>query len=263
MIERKNVSFMLQSFAIAMSLLTRIPLPRSCWSENVSSNAGYSASILWYPIVGLVLAVCLFAVYFLLSSFGLNQGLLAALILCAWIGLTGALHLDGLADCSDAIFAAHSNKKNPLDVMKDPHSGAIAIVSIVLVLLVKFSALEHLLTSNEVMLQTLLVALVFSRCAVTAFMLCTPYVRQSGIATNINPNVVRKPLFISWVILLLVSLLLLPPIWIISTLASMALLLFWWRKKWIKMIGGYTGDCVGGLIELSESLILVLAVILL
>lgn len=81
---------------IALQFLTRLPvsLPGMPTPEQVGR------SLLWYPLVGLLLGLLLWGAHLLL---GPTPALLqAAIILALWVGLSGGLHLDGLADTADA-----------------------------------------------------------------------------------------------------------------------------------------------------------------
>ncbi|PWQ89005.1 adenosylcobinamide-GDP ribazoletransferase, partial [Enterococcus faecium] len=72
---------------------------------------------------------------------GTPSPLHAALLLTLWVLLSGALHLDGLADSADAWLGGFGDRERTLRIMKDPRSGPIAVVTLVLVLLLKFCAL--------------------------------------------------------------------------------------------------------------------------
>ena len=65
----------------------------------------------------------------------------AALILAAWAGLTGGLHLDGWADCCDALFVPASRERR-LEILHDPRLGSFGGVGLILLLLVKVAAIQ-------------------------------------------------------------------------------------------------------------------------
>ena len=67
--------------------------------------------------------------------------LAAALTLLLWVWLTGALHLDGLADLADGLGAAHRDPARFLAVLKDPHVGSFGVVALVMALLLKLVGL--------------------------------------------------------------------------------------------------------------------------
>ena len=114
---------------IALQFLTRLPvsLPGMPTPEQMGR------SLLWYPAVGLLLGLLLWLAHLLL---GQTPGVLqAAIILALWVGLSGGLHLDGLADTADAWVGGFGDRERTLTIMKDPRSGAIAVVVLVLLLL--------------------------------------------------------------------------------------------------------------------------------
>ena len=73
----------------------------------------------------------------------------AALLLTAWVLLSGGLHLDGLADSADAWLGGFGDRERTLTIMKDPRSGPIAVVTLGLVLLLKFTALVALIEQHN------------------------------------------------------------------------------------------------------------------
>ena len=80
---------------------------------------------------------------------GASPLLQAALLLALWVALTGALHLDGLADSADAWLGGFGDPARTLEIMKDPRSGPVAVVVLVLLLLLKFSALLVVLQAQQ------------------------------------------------------------------------------------------------------------------
>src|SRR4051794_759815 len=72
----------------------------------------------------------------------------AALGLLAWVWMTGALHLDGLADLSDALAASHRDPQRFFAVLADPHLGTFGVVSIVLMLMLKVMGLAQLSSAS-------------------------------------------------------------------------------------------------------------------
>lgn len=120
------------SFFIALQFLTRLPVNFSIHY----SDRHLGQSPLFYPFIGLLIGALLFLLATLLPE--QTNSLNAALILSTWVLITGGLHLDGLADCSDAWAGGLNNKSRTLKIMKDPTAGPIAIVILVLLLLLKW-----------------------------------------------------------------------------------------------------------------------------
>ena len=122
-----------ESLRTALAFLTQIPVGSDVRFDDDSIRH----SILFYPVIGLLLgAVSYLAAGLMPFTLILNS----ALIVCLLVVLTGGLHLDGLADCTDAWFGGMGDKVRTLEIMKDSHSGAMAAVSVSMFLLVKTAA---------------------------------------------------------------------------------------------------------------------------
>ncbi len=240
----------MDSLIIALQFLTRIPV--GC--DHATDDADLGQSVLYYPLVGFLIGVLLSILVLLLSA-GPDM-LAAALVLTAWVWLTGGLHLDGLADCADAWVGGLGCRQRSLSIMKDPAAGPIAVVALLLVLLLKWSALLILIQKNE--LTSLMLTPLLGRSAILLLMLSTPYVSPHGLAEKmlqhlpcgearwvVVMSLAFAGLFLGWANVLLVL-----------------LLILWIRSVAIARLGGVTGDVFGATVELVETAAL-LAVVLL
>ena len=231
--------------------MTRLPVARLVPAPWPEREQGRSA--LWYPAVGLVLAAVLVLVHAALPV-ALSPLLQAAIIVSAWTALTGALHLDGLADAADAWFAGHGAPDNTLAVFKDPAAGPMGVTALVLVLLLKTAALAEL---GPDVATALLLSLLLARTAVLVFMLVTPYSRAQGLGALLRRHLPATAVWALAAAAIAATLWWLPVIVAIVTVMLLAALIWWWRRLWLRRIGGFTGDCAGALIELSETAVLV------
>ncbi len=239
---------MYQAFWLAVQFLTRLPTP----SIGVATSRQVGISVLFYPVVGLLIG-CLLAVFSLLIH-GLNQYLQAALVLVAWVFLTGGLHLDGLADCADAWAGGLGSKEQSLAIMKDPAAGPIAVIILILIILVKWSALISIVNQQE--LEKLLAFPIMGRVSILLLMLSTPYVREKGLGETMSNNLPAQK---AWGVVL-VSLLI--STWILGFFAiALACLLIWvLRRMALLRLGGVTGDVYGAVLEMVEAASMVIAV---
>ena len=132
----------IEPFLIALQFLTRLPvrLPGTPDERTIGN------SLLYYPLVGVVIGVLLVALFLALAD--APAGLRAALVLAAWVIVTGALHLDGLADSADAWAGGLGDREKTLAIMKDPYCSPAAVVTLVVVLLLKFAALHSLMQTT-------------------------------------------------------------------------------------------------------------------
>ena len=237
-----------QSLLIAMQFLTRIPVP----SIGRVDNRIVGMSLLWYPLVGLLIGVILWLFQAGLALMLPQQwSLQAALLLTLWCLLTGGLHLDGLADSADAWVGGFGDRQRTLELMKDPTCGPAAVLLIVLLLLVKFSALSALLSLNSTWL---LIAPVVGRALLLLLFLTTHYVRQGGLGEVLSEAFPRRA---AQGVLVVLSVLLLSAGSIGFTVLVLVLLLFFGlRYLMIERLGGTTGDTAGALVELGEAMVL-------
>jgi len=227
---------------IALQFLTRLPvsLPGMPTPEQVGR------SLLWYPAVGLLLGLLLWGAHLLLEQ--TSALLQSAIILALWVALSGGLHLDGLADTADAWVGGFGDRERTLTIMKDPRSGPIAVVVLVLLLLLKFAALFTLLQAGQGIYLMLLPWL--GRSLLPLLLATTPYVRAGGLGQALADHLPRRQL--PWVLGVHVAGMLLFGWQGLLALMAGLLLFAWLRRALLQRLGGTTGDTAGALVELAE-----------
>ncbi len=223
------------------------------------SPAQLGRSTAYFPVVGLIIGGILAGLNWLLLNI-LPPGVVNALLIVALVILTGAMHLDGLADTCDGM-AGHKTVEERWQVMHDSRTGAFGVVGIALLLLVKYVSLNNIPT--ELMTAVLLFTPVVSRWAMVYAIFVYPYARPEGLGTAYK-NATRWPQFtIATVITLAAAaalfplfsylgLLLIPGIWILAVLMSQ-----YFKYKF----AGLTGDTYGAINEVSEATAFLLTVL--
>ncbi len=206
-------------------------------------------SLLFYPLVGLLLGIVLWALSLLLMQ--LPPLLTAAALLIAWVLMTGGLHLDGLADSADAWAGGYGDRQKTLDIMKDPTAGPLAVVVLVLLLIVKFASLAVLLEADA--MQWFVCVPVLGRMAVLVLFLTTPYVREQGLASRVEAHFNQRAAQLVLIISLLAILLWLPFTWGLFVMVCAVLLLTGLRQMMMQRLQGMTGDTLGASVELLEA----------
>jgi adenosylcobinamide-GDP ribazoletransferase len=235
-------------FWIALQFLSSFPIRLPGMPTPEQSGR----SLLFYPLVGLVFGVVLMAFSALLH--GAPLLLHAALLLTAWVLLSGGLHLDGLADSADAWLGGFGDRERTLTIMKDPRSGPIAVVTLVLVLLLKFVALVALIQRQHGI--GLLLAPVIGRAALLGLFLGTAYVRQGGLGQALADHLPRRlGRQVLWVVAFGCCVIA-GGAGVVALLVAAAVF-FWLRHLMIRRLGGTTGDTAGALLELLEVAVLV------
>ncbi|WP_028885965.1 adenosylcobinamide-GDP ribazoletransferase [Teredinibacter turnerae] len=247
---------MLKAMLLAIGLLSQLPVARFLSPEDYS-QANRQRAVHYFAFTGLLLAVIIGSCSLVISS-ALPDLAASAIILLLWVLITGALHLDGLADCSDALAAGHRDRASVLTILKTPECGAMAVVALVLQLLLKLAFIHALLSQFHVQLAVAIgCALVCARLWASLYMQTTPYAREQGLGIA-GPGRPSTAIIVQCCALLTVSFWWLPAGFTAALFCVQALVFFSWRQLWLNRINGYTGDCVGAMIELQETTILCL-----
>lgn len=235
-------------FWIALQFLSSLPIRL----PGMPEPRELGRSLLFYPLVGLLFGAILWAVSWLLL--GTPTLLHAALLLSVWVLLSGGLHLDGLADSADAWLGGFGDRERTLTIMKDPRSGPIAVVTLVLVLLLKFSALLALIGQPHSL--ALIIVPLIGRSALLGLFLTTPYVRAGGLgqalADHLPRSAGKQVLAVSALACVLIA-----GVSGVLALVLAALGFVWLRQVMLRRLGGTTGDTAGAMLELLEVAVLV------
>ena len=239
----------MRSLRIAFGLMTTLPvkLPDD-WSAGDSGRAS-----VWYPLVGLVIGALTWLVW--KGAMSVFPSLVAGILtLVAWVALTGGLHLDGLADCCDGLLASASADRR-LEIMKDPHLGAFGGIGLILVLLLKGTALATLTPATS--FGILLAASLARWCILPASLL--PLARPGGMGADFASGFRRSFIYIGALLPFGLALVL-GTRGVISLLAGLAAtaVVLWLAKS---RIGGVTGDVFGMVVEVVETAVLLAFVV--
>ena len=242
----------MRAFWVALQFLTRLPVPRS----TTASPEERGRSVPFYPLVGLLLGALLLGMQSLLAE--TDAGLQSAMVLLVWVLLTGGLHLDGLADSTDAWAGSHGDRDKALNIMKDAASGPAGVVAVTLILLIKFAALSVLIRENT--WSALLIAPVLGRAAIVLLLLTTPYVRLEGLGAAQAAFLSRRPAIMA----LIISAVAITGfgstgIWALAAALGLLGIL---RTMMIRRLGGATGDTFGASCELIETAALVVTALI-
>ncbi len=235
----------MNSFLLALRFLTVIPLGQS---REINSDS-VAAAGKYYPLVGLVLGG-LFWIFFYGVNFLFPISISTGLLVIFWVILTGALHLDGLADCLDALYGG-ANREERLSIMKDVHLGTMGVVGLILILGIKYLFLREILSFPSLWMWIILIPAV-SRWTPILLAFLFRYARSGGglgqaLVTGTGKKEIFWATLLAWVPVLALSgffglgLILVIMVW--------SLLCGWYFHK---KVGGITGDILGAVIETSE-----------
>ncbi|WP_313394744.1 adenosylcobinamide-GDP ribazoletransferase [Sphingobium yanoikuyae] len=226
----------MKGLILAIQFLTRLPMLKVTANET-----DFARSIRWFPAAGAIVGLSVMFAVNLGVRIDPWVGALAGLL--CWVGVTGALHLDGLGDIADACGAVHKGRDRLQAVLADPHVGSFGAVAIGLQLIAKLLLL-HALVERGMMLPLLLIPFA-ARIGPLLWARMLPPL-HAGLGARFADAV--KTIHIS----LWISLLIIAAWWLPALLAAPLLMLVWglWLKR---KLGGISGDGHGAGIELVES----------
>jgi adenosylcobinamide-GDP ribazoletransferase len=231
----------MSALVAAIRLLTVIPI-----GSGASSQRAVALSPAFFPVVGTVIGLATAGAYAGASEF-LPSPVAAAIAVLVAIALTGAIHIDGLADTADGLFGGRTRERR-LEIMADPRVGTFGISAIGIALLIRWAAIGSLEPGAE--WSVLVVAAAMSRTVVLGVMAGFPYARPEGIGEGYSGN--RPVILVAGIATAVgVALLFGGPASLLALLpaALVGLAVAVYARR---LIGGVTGDIYGAVIELAE-----------
>lgn len=234
-----------KKFLIALQFLTIFPVK----IESIKPEE-FGKSLLYFPIVGALIGIVLASVLFALDF--LPNLIKCSLILIISIVISGGIHLEGFSDTCDGLYGGRC-KEEILDIMRDSHIGAIGVIGLVCILLLKLSL--FLSIPKEILWKSLISMGLFSRWIQVLVCYTSKYARKEGKGKYFIEYAGRKEFLISGLFTLAAFLFLMKIGGII--LFFISLLPIWVFINYVKKkIDGVTGDTIGATSELAEVAVL-------
>ena len=248
-----NFSMMreLRVFFTALQFFTRLPIP--LWVGYEPSWVRVSAR--YFPLIGILVGGVTAAIL-LFSAQGLPMPLAVLLSTAAGILLTGALHEDGFADFCDG-FGGGNTPGKIIEIMRDPRIGAFGAIGIGLLLAIKIVSLASMPAPTAAW--ALLLAHPLSRIAATTLIWRMRYAAPDGKASFVSQAITLPIFFVAClpIAALLVIALSCDAFVTHSLLIAAGAMLIgtvWLARKFQCHLGGYTGDCLGAVQQVTEVL---------
>ncbi len=232
---------------LAIGFLTIVPSPVK--ERAGRDNIGDAMPL--FPVAGLFIGFVVYLCYLIFKEV-FPSLLTDALIILLWVIITGALHLDGVADTIDGFYKG-STREKILRIMRDPHAGAIGTTGIVLCILLKFVSIHSL--PQEIKPGSLLFVPAIARGFLLIPIYFLPYARDEGTARAFIEGIKMWHFILGSMISVLFTMVFgLKGLLLLGANLSLFVLSLLYMKK---RIGGITGDCLGFLCEAAEVISLV------
>ena len=238
----------MKSVIIAFAMYSKLPMPRVDWEKKALSWA-----LCWFPLVGLFIGAALWLWLALARWLGFGDVFTAAFALLLPIALSGGIHLDGFCDTCDAL-SSHQSREKKLEILKDSHTGAFAIICCGLYLIVFFAAWCEVSAAGRAAL-ALCLGPVLSRSLSGLFAVTLPNARGTGLlATFTAPMDAARARAVlgTWTAAAAAAMAALSPWTGAGALLGAALACLYYVTMARRQFGGITGDLAGFFVQTCE-----------
>jgi len=245
---------MLESFIIAFSMYSKIPMPHVKWSDR-----GMRYSMCFFPFVGALTGALSLLVY--RGMIYLNAGNMsaAAILTVLPVLINGGIHMDGFLDTVDAR-RSYKSREEKLEILKDPHTGAFAIIYAAVYFVIVFGLFTEI-TPETIIFPALgyFVSRTLSAFSVVSF----PKAKKDGsvaaFADAAQKNV-RLVLAAEFVLCAILYIVINPVCGVMCITASLLVFVYYYCMSG-KVFGGITGDIAGYFLQLCELAVLIVTVV--
>ncbi len=235
--------------AVSFSLYSRIPMPRFPWDEDDMKH-----SLSFFPLIGLLIGALICGLHMNPFVFELPLFIKTILTVLIPILITGGFHLDGFMDTEDAI-RSYRDRERKLEIMKDAHVGAFAVIGLLIVTLFFLAGTGLLLYAGDD--GTIIVfALIFAESRALSG-ICSMFfdkARKDGMLASETAEKKKSVvvfLFI-WLAAVIAAAFFIAPIPAAFMQAAFVLFTVYYRILTYRQFGGVTGDTAGYYVTVSE-----------
>ena len=239
---------LLRSCALAFAMYSRLPMPRLAWTEE-----NLSLAFCFFPGVGAAVGLLLALWAALAQWLGLGAAVTAAGCLAVPLLVTGGIHLDGFCDTADAL-ASHQSRERKLEILKDSHVGAFALMACAVCLIAQFALWQEAELSGRALWVLALVP-VYSRAWSGLGVVTMPNARGQGMLATFSDA--ADGTWVRAVLAAVLSASAAGMVWLSpaaggAAAAAGVLVFCYYRWKARREFGGITGDLAGWFLQLCE-----------
>lgn len=244
------------SMMIAFSMYSRIPVPQVQWTKERMKYA-----MCFFPLIGAVIGLLEYGAVLLLHTLGFPflEQILPVVIP---VVVTGGIHMDGLLDVIDAK-SSHGETEKKLEILKDPHTGAFAIIGCGIYFLLY---LAFFMEMRPVMIPAFCITFVITRALSGLSVVTFPMAKKSGLAATFSDGAHKRVVGTVMALYLIISL---PAVWLLTgataalgvfVISFVVFLYYYHMAK--REFGGITGDLAGYFLQILElALVMGLAIL--
>jgi adenosylcobinamide-GDP ribazoletransferase len=234
------------SFIIAFSMYSKLPMPKTDWNKE---NMRYV--MCFFPLVGIIIGGAIYLWSYIAEGIPMSHVFSTVIILLIPLVITGGIHMDGFLDTMDAL-SSFQPKDKKLEILKDPHTGAFAVIYCVGYYLLTFGIWYDVTPSAiSILAVSFILSRAFSGLAIVTF----PLAKSSGLAAMFSNEAKRKVtsivmliyIFICTAFMLFINF----KLGLLCFISAFCMFIYY-RYMSHKEFGGITGDMAGYFLQLCE-----------
>ncbi len=234
------------AFKIAFSMYSKIPMPSTNWDKK---NMKYA--MCFFPLVGGVIGLLTVLWGYIASKFQIGGILYASILTILPILITGGIHFDGFLDTMDALSSYQPIEKK-LEILKDPHTGAFAIISGITYFIFYFGVLSEVKGEGLIIVA---IGFMLSRALSGLSIVTFTCAKNSGLAASFSDAAQKdkvKYTMIVYILLCSLGVMLINSILGIATIIIALSVFIYYKSMSKKKFGGITGDIAGYFLQICE-----------
>ena len=239
--------WLLNAMIIAIAMYSKIPMPRVDWNEK---NMRYA--MCFFPLVGVIIGVLEAVAGNLITLWKGEETFFYAVVLTLIpVFITGGIHLDGFADTMDAK-SSYGDREKKLEILKDPHTGAFAIISLCCYFLLCAAIFSEMRTER---LFAAALVFVFSRSLSGISVVTFQAAKNSGLLRTFQDGAQKRNVrmvLILWLLAAGAGLCLAAGVCGVVSAGVGLVVFFYYYQFSRKQFGGITGDLAGYFLQLCE-----------
>ena len=239
--------WLLNAMIIAIAMYSKIPMPRVDWNEK---NMRYA--MCFFPLVGVIIGVCEIVAGSLITVWKGEATFFYAVVLTLIpVFITGGIHLDGFADTMDAK-SSYGDREKKLEILKDPHTGAFAIIRLCCYFLLCVGIFSEMRTER---LFAAALVFVFSRSLSGISVVTFQAAKNSGLLRTFQDGAQKRNVrivLIFWLFATVVGFYLTAGLCGVAAAVVGLAVFFYYYQFSRKQFGGITGDLAGYFLQLCE-----------
>jgi len=246
---------LIRAFVTAIMTYSVVPMPQVKWEEK---NTRYA--IAFFPFVGVIIGVILYAWNMLCEAVGISDMIFAAGAIAIPVLITGGIHIDGYMDTIDAL-ASHTDREKMLEIIKDSRVGAFAVIYEVVYMIVAFAVFCSCMRAGII---AVCISFIISRCISGILATLFPNARKSGMLSSMMGEQEKKTKSSIAIWLVIILIICVGAIVILSGLIQATIMLtgavlavIYYVINVVKKLGGVTGDTSGYFLQICELYMLI------